>query len=80
MRALTGSCGVVDAEAVAVRVAVGEEAALQHLVGRRPDPGHEVGRIEGGLLDLGEVVVGVAVEHQLADLDQRVVRVAATPW
>ena len=69
---------MVDAEPVAVGVAVGEEAALQHLVGRGPDARHEVGRVEGGLFDLGEVVVGVAVEHQLADLDQRVVRCGQT--
>ena len=56
-----------------MRVAVGEQAALQHLVGRRPDAGHEVARVERGLLDLGEVVVRVAVQHQPADLDQRVV-------
>ena len=58
-----------------MRVAVGEQAALQHLVGRGPDAGHEVGRVEGRLLDVGEVVLGVAVEHQPADLVQRVVAV-----
>jgi len=56
-----------------VRVAVGEEASLQHAVRRRADARHEVPRIEGGLLDFREVVVRVAVEHQAPDLDQRVV-------
>ena len=52
---------VVHAEPVALRIAVGEEPPLQHLVGREADAGHDVGRVEGGLLDLGEVVLRVAV-------------------
>ncbi|TPV97515.1 MAG: hypothetical protein USCAAHI_03073 [Beijerinckiaceae bacterium] len=37
--------------------------------------GHDVGWGEGGLLDLGEIVVGVAVQFHHAGLDQRVVAV-----
>ena len=64
---------VVGPDPVAVGVGVGEEPAQQHLVGAGADPGHHVGGLEGGLLDLGEVVVGVAVQHHPADLAQRVV-------
>src|SRR5450759_3712967 len=75
VRAVDGQLRVVDAEAVAVRVAIGEQAPLQHLVGRRPDAGHDVGGVERRLLHVGEVVVGVAVEHQLADLAERMLGV-----
>ncbi len=62
---------VVDAQAVALRVAVGEQASLQHLVGREADAGHHVGRVESGLLHVREVVLGIAVELHHAHLDQR---------
>ena len=38
-------------------------------------PGHDVGRREGRLLDLGEIVLRVAVQLQHADLDQRILAV-----
>ena len=60
---------------MAVGVGVGEQPSEQHLVGARADAGDHVGRLEGGLLDLGEVVLRVAVEHQATDLVQRVVLV-----
>jgi hypothetical protein len=73
----------VDADAVAVGVSVREQAPLEHLVGRRADTRHEVrGREDAQLdigadvlLDLGEDVLRVAVELQLADLHRRVVLV-----
>src|SRR5690606_9287039 len=43
-RGVDRELGVVDAEAVAVCVGVGEQAALEHLVGRGADAGHEVVR------------------------------------
>jgi hypothetical protein len=61
---------VVDAQAVALRVAVREEPSLQHLVGREADAGHEVGGIERRLLDLGEVVFGCGSAPS-RHLDQR---------
>ena len=61
---------------MALRVGIREQAALQQLVGRRLDAGHEVRRAERGLLDLREEVVRVAVQHQPADRNQRVVLVA----
>ncbi len=38
---------VVDAEAVALGVAVGEKPGLQHAVGGVADTGHIVGRVKG---------------------------------
>jgi hypothetical protein len=76
---LTGIWVVVDAQAVALGVAVDEQAALQELVGREADAGHHVGGREGGLLHLGEVVLRPAVELQLAHLDERELR-GARSW
>jgi len=50
---------VVHTQAAALRVAAGEEPSLQHLVRRKADVRHDVGRIEGRLLDLGEAVLRV---------------------
>jgi hypothetical protein len=47
------------ADAVAVRIGIGEDAALQHLVGRIADARHDVRGREGGLLDLGEIMLGL---------------------
>ena len=66
---------MVRAHAVAVRVGVAEDAGQQHLVRARRDAGYEVRRREGGLLDLREVVLRVAVEGHLAHMDERVVAV-----
>ncbi|MNZ65480.1 hypothetical protein D3C78_836760 [compost metagenome] len=66
---------VVDAEAIALGVTVGEESPLQHAIRREADTGHHVGRGEGRLLHVGEVVVRVLVKLQHADRDQRVVAV-----
>lgn len=48
---------VICADSVAVGVGEGEQATQQHLVRTRRDPGDEIGRLEGGLFDLGEKVV-----------------------
>ncbi len=66
---------VVDAEAVALGVAVGKEPPLQHLVRREADARYNVRRVEGRLLDLGEVVLWVLVQIEDAHLDERVVLV-----
>ncbi|MBC7208751.1 MAG: heavy metal translocating P-type ATPase, partial [Methyloversatilis sp.] len=66
---------VMGADPVAVRIGVGEQPALEHLVGREADARHDVGRRERCLLNLREVVVGIAVQFQFADGDQRVVAV-----
>src|SRR4029077_3942421 len=62
----------IDAEPVALRVAVGKEPRLQHLVRREADAGDDVGGREGRLLDFGKIVLRVAVELHHADLDQRI--------
>ena len=66
---------VVDAEPVAVGVAVGEQPGLQHLVGARPDTRDHVAGVERRLLHLGEVVAGCAVQLHAPHLDERVVAV-----
>uniref|UniRef100_A0A182JAW5 Uncharacterized protein n=1 Tax=Anopheles atroparvus TaxID=41427 RepID=A0A182JAW5_ANOAO len=71
VRAVHRQHQVVGAHSVAVGVSVREQARLQHLVRRRFDAGHQVGRRERGLLHLGEVVARVAIEHHAADGDQR---------
>lgn len=66
-RRVDGDLLVVDAETVAVGVGVGEEAGLEDGVGGGLDAGDEVGGGEGNLLDLGEVVLGVLVQGELAE-------------
>src|SRR3546814_20021996 len=41
----------IDAEPVAMGVAVGKQQSLQHPVGREADARHYIGRREGGLFD-----------------------------
>ena len=66
-----GELLVVHADTVAVRVRVGEEARLEHGVGRGLDAGRHMGRVEGDLLDFGKVILYVFVEEEFADLAQR---------
>ncbi|MBF8278517.1 MAG: peroxisomal catalase, partial [Candidatus Brocadiaceae bacterium] len=66
---------VVHAETVALGIAVREQASLQHLVRRESDAGNHIGRVEGRLLHLGEVVLRIAVQFHDADFGQRIVRV-----
>ena len=66
---------MVDAEPVAVGVAVGEQPGLQHLVGTGADAGNHMARVEGRLLHVREVVVRDAVQLHAAHLDERVVAV-----
>lgn len=66
-----GDLLVVHTETVAVGIRVGEEAGLQDGVGGGLNAGDQVGGGEGGLLDLGKVVLGVLVEGELAKLAQR---------
>jgi hypothetical protein len=62
----------VDAEPVTLRVAIGKEPRLEHLVRREANAWDDVGGREGGLLDFGEIVLRVAVELHDPDLDQRI--------
>src|SRR6266849_532912 len=68
-----GQAVVVDAEAVAVRVGIGNQARLQHFVGREAHARDDVARFERGLLDFREIVFGIAVEHEFANFDERIV-------
>mmetsp|Transcript_62316 Transcript_62316/g.140941 ORF Transcript_62316/g.140941 Transcript_62316/m.140941 type:complete len:378 (-) Transcript_62316:513-1646(-) len=65
-----GDLLVVGAQPVAVGVRVREEAGLEHLVRGGLDARDHVPRREGDLLNLAEVVFGVAVEDHAADLEQ----------
>ena len=62
---------VIDAQAIAMRVTVTEQAPLEHPIWRRTDAGNEVRRIEGRLLDLRKEVVGHPIQHELGDRDER---------
>jgi hypothetical protein len=66
-----GELLVVGTDAVTVGVGVGEEARLQDGVGRGLNARRHVGRVESDLLDLGEVVLHVLVQEELADLAER---------
>jgi hypothetical protein len=56
-------------------VGVGENTRLQHLVWAEADARHLVGWAEGRHFDLGEVVLGIAIEFHHAHLDGRIVSV-----
>ena len=64
---------VVGTDSVSVSVGVGEESALEDRVGRWLDTRYKVGRVEGSLLDLCEVVGNVSVEDKLSELSEWVV-------
>jgi hypothetical protein len=66
---------VVRPDPVQMRVVIGEDPAHQHLVGAEADARHQVRGREARLLDLGEEVIRVAIQHQPPDGDRRVVRV-----
>lgn len=61
---------MIDAQSIAGRVSIGEEARLEHRGRRGADARHEVAGVEGRLLDVCEVVVGHPLEGQGADGDE----------
>jgi hypothetical protein len=67
-RLVDGQLLVVDTDTVTVRIRVGEQSRLQDGIGRGLDARGHVSWVEGDLLDLGEVVLRVLVQGQLADL------------
>lgn len=69
-RAVHRDLFVVAAQTVTVGIGVGEEAGLQHGVGGGLNTGNHVGRREGSLLDLGEVVLRVLVQGEAAKATQ----------
>src|SRR6202030_14627 len=63
---------IVHAEAVAVRVGIGNQTRLEHLVWREAHARDDVARLEGGLLDFGEIIFGITVEHEFAGFHERI--------
>ena len=61
----------VSSQPVTVCVVVREEPALQHLVRAGLNAGHQVGRTEGDLLHLSEVVARVPVQRDPPNLYER---------
>src|SRR3546814_3945499 len=59
----------IDAEPVAMGVAVGKQPRLQHLVGREADARHDIGRREGSLFDLGKDILRLAVDRKSTRLN-----------
>lgn len=53
-------------------VTVREETTLQHLVRAGFDSRHQVSWREGGLLNLSKVIVGISVQCEATDGNQRV--------
>src|SRR5690554_5401337 len=64
---------VVNPQAVALGIAVGEQPPLQHAVRRVADAGYHVGRSEGRLLYVLKIVLRVAVKLEIAHLNQWIV-------
>src|SRR5215471_4712230 len=62
---------VVDAQAIAVRVGVRQQASLEHLVWRVADPIHDMGRGKRSLLHVGEVIGRDLVEFHDSYIDKR---------
>ena len=52
---------------MAMGIAVGEEAALQHLVGGGTDAPAWSVPVQGRLLNFGEVIFGIAIQGNSAD-------------
>ena len=69
-RTVDGNEVVVHTKAVALRIAVREQPSLQHLVGRETYALNYVHGIEGGLLDFGIEVLGIAVKLEDSDIAQ----------
>ena len=75
----TGATRRVDRDLVEVRPAeprdlrvdVGMDAAGEQRIVREVDAGHDVRGAERDLLGLGEEVVGIAIQHELADREHR---------
>ena len=70
-RPIDGQFHIVRTDAVALGVGIGEQAPLQHLVGRRFDARHHIAWTEGRLFGRLEVVVRHLVQRHRANLDLR---------
>ena len=63
---------VVDAETIALSIAVYKEAALQELVRREADARYDMGRRKCGLLYLCKIVLRIAVQFQYPYFMERI--------
>ncbi len=70
-RLVYGYLVMIHPKAVTLGIAIREQSSLQHFVGRKPDAGNDVYRIEGGLFHVLEIVVGVPVQLELSYRNQR---------
>ena len=70
-----GQLLIVRSQPVAMRVGIGKHAGLQHFVRREADARHVVRWAEGGLLDLGKIVVRIAVQLDHPDRNHWVILV-----
>jgi hypothetical protein len=66
---------VISADSVSVSIGVGEESRLEDRVGGWLYTWHQMGRVEGSLLNFCEVVGRVSVKGHLAEFSERVVLV-----
>ena len=66
---------MVNAQTIALGIAVGKQPSLQHPVRREAHARYHVRRIHRDLLNLSEVVIRVAVKLQYPDFNQRIIAV-----
>jgi hypothetical protein len=64
----------VDAEPIALRVAVRKETCLKHPVRRKSNAGHDVGGRKGSLFHFREIILRIAIKLHHGDFDQRILR------
>ena len=60
---------MVHSQALALRIAVGEKPALQHLIRRETYTRYDVSWIESRLFHIGEIVLRIAVQFKHTYLD-----------
>jgi len=71
VRTIDGDLKIVGSKSVTMSVIVGEETSLKHLVGTGLNSWNKIGRGEGELFHLGEVVRWIFVQNQLSNWDKR---------
>src|SRR5699024_3340341 len=64
---------VVHSQSIALRIAVGEQPSLQHLIGRKTYSWNHIGRIKGSLLHIGKIVVWISIELQYTHINQWII-------
>ena len=74
-RLVDGQLPVVGANPIAVGIGVGESPGHEHAVGRQAHTRHQIGRVEGELFDLGEIIHRIPIEDEISHVDQGIVLV-----